>query len=105
VDGAGRGGLAGQGVAPLDVAELDELLEVVGEASRLLARLLGDLLDGGMAGGEGREDGVVDRDFAQLFPQQEVGLAVERRVFVQQLGGDVGLDRAAVGEPLQVVEG
>jgi hypothetical protein len=43
VDGAGRGRLAGQRVAPLDVdvAELEELLEVVGEAAGVLAGLSG----------------------------------------------------------------
>jgi hypothetical protein len=53
-------------------------------------------------GGQGGEDRVVEGDLSQLFPQQEVGLAVKRDVLVQHLGGEVGLDRAAVGEPPQV---
>ena len=67
-------GLARQGIAPLDVPQLQELLEVVGEGARVLAGLLGDGLDGGVSGGQGREDGVVEGDLAQLFAQQEVGL-------------------------------
>src|SRR5215203_143058 len=78
-DRAGRGLLARQRVAPLDVTELDELLKVIGEAARILAGLAGDVLDRGVAGGNGREDGVVESDLPQLFPQEEVGLAVERR--------------------------
>ena len=55
-----------------------------------------------MSRGEGGQDGVVEGDLPQLLPQQEVGLAVEGGVFVQQLRGDVRLDRAGVGEPLQI---
>ena len=39
---------------------------------------------------------------SRLFAQEEVGLAVEGGVLVEQLGGDVGLDGAAVVEPLEV---
>jgi hypothetical protein len=64
--------------------------------------LPGDVLDGGLAGGDGRKDGVVEGDLAQLLPQEEVGLAVEGSVLVQQLRRDVGFDGAIVGEALEV---
>lgn len=101
-DGAGGRRLSGQGVAPFDVAELHELLEVVGEVPRVRPRLPGDLLDRPVAGGQGGEDGMVEGDFAELFAEEEVGLAVEGGVLVQKLGGQVRLDRAVGGEALKV---
>jgi hypothetical protein len=101
-DGAGGGLLPGQGIAPLEVAQLQELLEVVGEVPRVLAGLPGDLLDRAVAGRHGVEHGVIGGDLPELFAQEEVGLPVEGGVFVQQLGGDVGFDGAAVVEPLEV---
>lgn len=101
-DGAGGRGLARQGVAPFDVAELHELLEVVGEVPRVRAGLPGDLLERSVAGGERGQDGVVEGDLAELFAEEEVGLAVQGSVFVQKLGGEVRLDRAVAGEALQV---
>jgi len=94
-DGAGGRRLAGQGIASLDVAQLDELLEVVGEAPRVLAPLPGDLLHRALARGDGRQDDVIEGYLPELFPQQEVGLAVEGGVFVQEFRGDVRLDRAS----------